>query len=268
MRRRPAAPVSALIAATLLAIGIAAPAAAGSLRIMPIRVEVAADARFCSLTITNDDVTPVSVQVRGYAWSKDAAGADVLSEDAGFQVNPTIVTLGAGQNRLVRCGLPPAREVGGPGGEPSGGTGGAEESWRMVLDELPRPGPANGGIRTLLRISVPVFRTPADARPDLVWSIGDAPGAGPLSSGSAGPVLVIENRGQRHAQVLSLELTARPGSGRASGGGSGAVIKRSFYVLAGGRMEVALPAGFAGAPESVRATTPDGPLDLRSRAGP
>lgn len=233
-----------VLAALVMTAPLAAPAWAGSLRIMPIRVELAADARFCGLTITNDEDAPVSVQVRGYAWTKDAAGTDVLSDDPGFQVNPTIVTLGARQERLVRCGLPPVSQAG-----PSAG----EQSWRMVLDELPRPGPANGGIRTLLRISVPVFRAPEEARPDLVWSIGDG------AIGSNG-VLVVENRGGRHAQVLSLQLARR-------GGGSAAITK-SFYILAGGRLELPLPAGFAGAPEAVRATTPEGPLDLRPRAGP
>ncbi|WP_395390965.1 fimbria/pilus periplasmic chaperone [Novosphingobium sp. BL-8A] len=229
----------ALAALALAAVGIAVPVAAGSLRIMPIRVEVAADARFCSLTVANDEDVPVSVQVHGYGWSKDANGVDVLAEDAGFQINPTILTLGGKEERLVRCGLPPAR---GPG----------EQSWRLVLDELPRPGPSAGGVRTLLRISVPVFRASPDARPDLVWSIGADGGV---------PALVIENRGLRHAQVTALELTARPP-------GQQARIGRSFYILAGGRAEVPLPAGFAGAPEAVRAITPDGPLDLRLRAGP
>lgn len=231
----------AVPALTALAAGIAVPAGAGSLRIMPIRVEVNADARFCSLTVTNDEDTPVSVQVRGYGWSKDANNADVLTEDPGFQINPTIVTLAGKQERLVRCGLPPV-------------TGTGEQTWRLVLDELPQPGPAVGGVRTLLRISVPVFRAAAEAQPDLVWSIGtDAQGK---------PALVIENRGTRHAQVLSLDLEGA-GSGQAP-----TRVTRSFYVLAGGRAEVALPGTLAGTPDSVRATTPDGPLDLRPRAGP
>lgn len=230
----------ALASALLAAAAIATPAWAGSLRIMPIRVEVAADARFCSLTVANDEDAPVSVQVRGYRWSKDANGADVLAEDAGFQINPTILTFGPKQERLVRCGLPPVA---------TSGTG--EETWRLVLDELPRPGPSLGGIRTLLRISVPVFRTPAEARADLVWSI-DADAGGK-------PMLVVENRGTRHVQIISLDVT---------GARAPATIKKSFYVLAGGRAVVALPEDFAGRPDAIRAATPDGPLDLRPRAGP
>jgi fimbrial chaperone protein len=223
--------------------GIPHGADAGSLRIMPIRVEAAPDARFCNLTIANDEDLPVSVQVRGYGWSKDASGTDVLTEDTAFQVNPTILTLAAKEQRLVRCGLPPL-----PGnGEQS------EQTWRLLIDELPRPGPSLGGIRTLLRISLPVFRAPANAQPDLVWSIREA-----ATGGAAQPELVIENRGSRHAQVLALEVISAQ---------AGHTIAGSFYILAGGRAVVALPGGFAGAPSAVRANTPDGPLDLRSGAG-
>lgn len=229
----------ALASALLAAAAIATPAWAGSLRIMPIRVEVAPDARFCSLTVTNDEDAPVSVQVRGYRWTKDANGADVLAEDAGFQINPTILTFGPKQERLVRCGMPAPGKAGG------------EETWRLVLDELPRPGPSLGGIRTLLRISVPVFRTPAEVRADLVWSLGTDP--------DGKPALVIENLGGRHAQILSLDLEGR---------GPSRTVKQSVYVLAGGRAIVPLPSDFAGRPDAIRAATPDGPLDLRPRAGP
>ncbi|TCM19653.1 fimbrial chaperone protein [Novosphingobium sp. PhB165] len=235
-----------------MAMAGAAPVAAGSLRVMPIRVEVPENARFCGLTVANDEDTPVSVQVRGYRWSKDANGEDVLAEDAAFQVNPTIVTLGAREERLVRCGMPPSG--------PRTPSGVAEQSWRLVLDELPRPDAAPGstsrpgGIRTLLRISVPVFRAAAEAQPNLVWSLG--------SDAAGRPVLVIENDGARHAQVLSLELEPVR-AGQAPG-----TVTKSFYILAGGRTALPLPAGFEGVPGAVRAKTPDGPLDLRPRAGP
>lgn len=231
-----------LAIAAITLTGIAETVHAGSLRIMPIRVEAPPDARFCSLTIANDEDEPVSVQVRGYGWSKDTNGIDVLTEDTGFQVNPTILTLGAKEQRLVRCSLPPRY-------------GQAEQTWRLLIDELPRPGPSPGGIRTLLRISLPVFRAPAGAAPDLVWSMGET-----TTGGVERPALVIENRGSRHTQVLSLELMFAQS-------GKGDTIAGSFYILAGGRAAVVLPDALAGAPITVRASTPDGPLDLRSGAG-
>lgn len=265
--RTPSVRLLSLACAAIALTGYPDGAAAGSLRIMPIRVEAAPDARFCNLTIANDEDVPVSVQVRGYGWSKDASGTDVLTEDTGFQVNPTILTLAAKEQRLVRCGLPPLPAK----GERN------EQTWRLLIDELPRAtpslgpslgpplgpplgpslgsslAPAPGGIRTLLRISLPVFRAPADAHPDLVWSIREAE-----TGGAVQPEMVIENRGSRHAQVLALEVMSAQADYTITG---------SFYILAGGRTVVALPGGFAGAPSAVRANTPDGPLDLRSGAG-
>ncbi|MGF7155740.1 fimbrial biogenesis chaperone [Novosphingobium gossypii] len=208
---------SALLAIALVAVGgsVATPARAGAISVMPVRVSVAPTARFCSLTVGNDSDRPVTVQVRGFAWSRDEGGADILTPDEGFVVNPPMATIAPHATRLVRCSLP------------AGSAGGREKTWRLIVDELPDPAQATPGVvQTLLRLSVPVFRGDANVAPQFTASLD-------------GDVLRIANTGTGHARVTRLTL---------EGDGAPVVLDRTFYLLAGGVQRVPaanLPLGLA-----------------------
>lgn len=212
-------------------------ASASALRVTPIRVEVAPDKRFCALNLANDSEGPVSVQVRGYRWSRDG-GTDKLEPAPGFTINPTIVTLGNGETRLVRCSLPPPE-------------GSDEQTWRLILDELNTSDTvsAPGEIRTLLRISVPVFRAPAGARAELDWAERD-------SETGEGRMLTIGNRGGRHVRVGGIDFT--------TASGQKVHLDRGGYILARGRLDVPLPPSHAAITE-VQVETDQGPLAVIRR---
>ncbi|MEE4453857.1 molecular chaperone [Novosphingobium resinovorum] len=218
------APVLAMaIALAAMGGGIAAPARAGSLSVMPVRVDVAAGARFCSLTLGNDADRPVTVQVRGFAWSRDEGGADILTPDEGFVVNPPIATIAPHASRLVRCSLPAGAKA-----DPGAGT---EKQWRLIVDELPDPTQAQPGVvQTLLRISVPVFRGGETAAPQFTASVD-------------GKGLRLSNAGTGHAKVIAVTL-----EGTGEGAGAPVTLDKTFYLLAGGAQVVPaerLPHGLA-----------------------
>ncbi|MFK4871880.1 molecular chaperone [Novosphingobium sp. ZW T3_23] len=212
-------------------------AMASALRVTPIRIEVPPGDRFCAITLANDGDLPVSVQIRGFRWSKSEKGDDVLEPAGGLVINPTIVTLGGGMSRLIRCSLPRAEGA----AENAGPESAREETWRLLFDELATAdGPARPGeIRTLLRISVPIFRAGQGARADLAWE--------PSSRADAGSIVAIVNRGNRHARVLSIELV--------SAAGRVTLIRQGGYVLAGGRLEFAVPGGNMASIKEVRVRT-------------
>jgi fimbrial chaperone protein len=199
-----------LIAALLALVALSgAPARAGALSVMPVRVDVAAGRRFCSLTLGNGSDRPVTVQVRAFAWARAESGTDALDPEPGFVLNPAIATIAPGGSRLVRCSLP-AAEASAP----------AERQWRLIIDQLPDPDFAEPGtVQTLLRISIPVFRTPAKAAPRLVATL-------------AGKALRLANPGNAHVKVLALMLTGA--------GGDAVTVERPFYLLAGGAQVVPL----------------------------
>lgn len=180
-------------------LALATPAVAGRIAVVPIRIMVEPASSFCALHVSNQGDSPVAVQVRGFRWRQEASGADLL-EPTGIRLNPAILTLAPQQKRLVRCSLPP----------PSGA---GEDSFRLLVDELPEGEPMPGTMRTLLRLSLPVLRTPRGARPLLRWSTG--PDGTPL----------LRNHG--NASILVSRLVI----GRT--GGAASTLDRSFYLLAG-----------------------------------
>lgn len=191
------------------ALGIA-PARAGSLSVMPVRVDVAAGRRFCSLTLGNTSDQPVTVQVRAFAWSRDESGADILEPDNAFVLNPAIATIAPGASKLVRCSLPPAAD--------SAAVSGIEQPWRLIVDQLPDPNfNVPGTVQTLLRISIPVFRAVDKAAPRLAAAL-------------SGKGLRLANSGTGHAKVLAVTVRGT--------GGDAVTVDRPFYLLAGGAQVV------------------------------
>lgn len=220
-----------------LALSAGATAHAGTLRVSPVRLDVQPDSQFCALTLTNDRDEPVAVQVRGFGWSQDQNGEQVLDADAGPVVNPEIFTLDAGQSRLVRCAVPAATDLA------------AEQAWRLIVDELPgEEENAPGNVRTLLRLSLPVFRTPAGAGPDLEIT--------PLAPTEDGQRFLLRNRGTAHVKLLDLRLPGMQPDGRS---------EQAFYLLAGAQREITLPVAPGTALTGLSAGTVEGVLPIRGR---
>lgn len=218
--------------AALLA-GIA-PADAAALRILPVRIEVAPDKQFCALSIANDDSNPTTVQIRGFGWTKDVDGRDQLDPDTGPSINPAIVSIPGGETRLIRCSLPVKK------------LGTREESYRLVIDELPTAAVAPGTVRSLLRISIPVFRTPPKAVAAVGWA---------LVTGADGKSrLSLANQGARHAQILAVRLRA------VAPGDEPVKLTQAFYLLAGGRIELPIESSGGGRIAGVELETVDGML--------
>lgn len=233
MMGRRAIRIGALLLPLAALVGLvgAGPAWAGSLSVMPVRVDVAPTSRFCSLTLGNDSERPVTVQVRAFAWQKDDAGADLLEPDGRFIVNPTIATIAPGATRLVRCSLPARTAV-----------DEAEEQWRLIIDQLPDSSPvAPGTAQTLLRISLPVFRAGEKAAPRLFVTLDKAS-------------LRLANSGTRHVKVLAVTLHGADGDA--------VVTDRSFYLLAGGAQSVTFERLPRGGATGVHVRAEEGEFDV------
>ncbi|GAA4011941.1 molecular chaperone [Sphingomonas swuensis] len=184
---------------------------AGTIAVVPIRIELDPAATFCALHVSNLGKEPVAVQVRGFGWSQMADGSDRL-EPAGIRLNPSVMEIPSGQKKLVRCALPPH-------------VGASESSFRLIVDELP-PGQAQPGtVQAVLRLSIPLFRSPKGAAPALRWR------EGPLGW------LELLNVGRAHATVGRV-VVRRAGQ-------EPDTIDRGFYLLAGSVRSLPLTAGSA-----------------------
>lgn len=211
------------ILALALAAGawLAPPASASRIAVAPIRIELGTDANFCALTVSNLGLEKVAVQVRGFAWSQKPDGTDQL-DPADIRVNPSVTEVAPGARRLVRCSLPPHG-------------GATESSYRLLVDEIPQGEAPPGTIKAVLRLSIPIFRTPKAAAPALRWQPGP-PGA-----------IEISNNGRMHAVVGKLVIHRA--------GQAPETITRGFYLLAGAsRLVVPAQGGAITRIEAVTAT--------------
>ena len=188
------------------------------LEIAPVSVIFAPEQRTASMTVTNRSNAPVVIQVRPFLW-RENDGASTLTDSAALGVSPPFAEIPPGQAQSVRLVLrtPP---------------GAAEETYRLLIDQLPPPN--TPGVRVALRISLPVFVQPSSqAVAALVWQI---------VSGRSGSELQVRNRGNRHATIISAQMQ--------SPGGSQVAIRTSThpYVLPGAASQwpiggTRLPAG-------------------------
>ena len=198
-------------------------AVAGSLRVAPTSLTFTAPTSAGTLTLRNDGATPISVQMRPFAWSQ-FEGADELQGTRDVVVSPPIATLEPGVDYVVRVVRVVKRPIVG------------EESYRILIDQLPAAGIGQSNVSLLIRYSVPAFFTaPSAARANVTWS---------LKSDRNGVRLSAVNQGDRNFRVANLKARLPQGMTRSLRDGLvGYVLGRSEVVW---RLPGRLPAPLEG----------------------
>jgi len=213
----------------------AADAPAATLGVSPTRLELVPGRPAAALTVTNSGDAPLLLQVETFAWRAGTATSELEPTRAILAV-PPMLELAPGERAVVRV----ARRSTAP---PE-----IEETYRVLVTEVPREDSAAGGVRLALRMSLPVFVTPPGARAEPRWSI---------ERDAGGPSLVVANLGRAHLHVRRLELL---GAGRPIPLGDGPVYvlagREHRWSLSGTRLEGARTL-------SVRAETNLGELDFQ-----
>lgn len=217
------------LAAMLIAGGT--PALAGPLMISPTTVQFDTGRRSAAIEIVNQSEAPVDLQFRAFAWSQVDGQERLIPTDT-LAISPPIVTVAPHAKQVFRV-----LEMG-PGAEA------AEQSYRLKLNELPRPGAETIAIN--LEFSLPVFRTPANAAARINWS-ADLSGT-----------IRVANHGSRRVRVASLTIDT----------GTGITVPvpaaQSTYLLSGADRSFAIPAGVRLGPGArLRGMTDAGPIDVQ-----
>ena len=145
--------------ALLACVAIAAPAAASTFNISPIRAQLTGSHRTEALTLINADDSPVVVQVRVVSWSQKD-GTEQLEDTRELLATPPVLQIPANGQQIVRVALrrdpDPAQEL----------------TYRVVFEEVPQAAAKDfTGLRVALRLSIPVFVAPAHgkANPQVAW---------------------------------------------------------------------------------------------------
>lgn len=207
--------ISVVLGTILGLAALMAEARAGSLQVSPIRVELSAERPISAVTVTNTGTEPILVQATVAGWSQ-VDGVDQFTDTTAILANPPQFRLAPGAQQIVRYGL-----------LDKGLAAASELSFRTFLREVPEtaPEPGTTGLRTLLRLSLPVFVAPrATADPAFDWSV---------TAGARAATVRLVNRGNVHVQIGRLSLLA----GERSLGG----IDAATYVLPGQAAQWSVP---------------------------
>jgi len=179
------------LAALLLALSLAAPAGAANLQISPVSISFRAAQTAAGITLQNLGEQPLHGQVRVFSWDQKD-GEDVLTPATDVVASPPIMEVGPNSTQTVRL----VRR--------NGGAVAREQTYRILIDEIPREEAAASGVAIRLQYSVPVFVQPLDdkAAPRLAWSLQQKDGAW---------FLHLKNDGNLHAQVGATVLRTAAG---------------------------------------------------------
>jgi len=186
-------------AAVLTLAASSVPAHAASIGVSPILLDVGAGESVSGIRVNNsggDDAQAVSVQVRLLRWQQDDTG-DVYAPAEAVVASPPMTRIAPGAEHLVRIVRSAAQPVVG------------EESYRLLLDQLPEPGePQVGMVNMLIRHSVPVFFAAPNATPaQPQWRIARA-----THEGQDGWQVTVENHGDKRLRLVGLELHGEDGA--------------------------------------------------------
>jgi len=219
----------ALFLATLFLL----PAGAANLQISPVTIQFRPGQGAAGINLQNYGDAPLYGQVRVYQWDQ-RDGQDVLTPAIDVVASPPVMQIAARSSqtiRLVRRGNI---------------QNAAEQTYRILIDEIPRDDGAASGVAIRLQYSVPVFAQPTDAQaaPRLDWTLFRKEGAW---------MLRVRNDGTLHAQIGATTLHA---------GGKDYELSKGLlgYTLAGKVREWRLPIdakvdlGAPGAKLVIRAT--------------
>lgn len=182
---------------------------AASLQVSPVLIDIETEkAAASTLTIKNTSDKPLNAQVRVFKWTQ-VNGKDSFEETDDVVASPPLTSIHPNGSHVVRVVRMSQSKVQG------------EESYRLVIDELPDENQKKGTIALLVRHAIPVFfASPQASPPTLTWSLLRTNGKLQLKA---------VNEGDKRLRLANM-------SGRAAGGsvdfGKGLV----GYVLGHSRM--------------------------------
>jgi fimbrial chaperone protein len=226
-------------------LALAAPALSAALQVSPVHLEVAAPGAATTLALRNVTARPMSAQMRVMLWTQ-SNGEERLEPTRDVVASPPFVTLKPQQDYTVRIVRVAKQPVAG------------EESYRLVIDEVPEAPPRGGTINLVMRLVVPVFFSSADASTNPAWT---------ASRHGNTLRLTAANQGERRLRLTDIRI--RDAGGRQIGARSGLV----GYVLGRSAMTWPIdlaPGATARGPLRLSGTTDGGPFEanLVVQAGP
>jgi fimbrial chaperone protein len=185
-----------LAAAGLLATILPGIGWASSFSVMPVRVELSAGKLNSVLRVSNASDESLMMQVSVLKWTTDGE-KDLYSPVDDVLLNPPAFNVPAHATQILRLGLRKFNAAQ------------DEAAYRLIVAEVPRPLPTGFlGLRTIVRVSIPIFVKIPTATAQISWE----------ATTDAGGVLTITavNHGHAHIQVKGIDVVSSQPAGRYS----------------------------------------------------
>ena len=211
---------------------------AAQVHVRPVNVQVMAPAAASRLTLKNLGRAPITAQVRVFRWiQKD--GRDQLLPTREVVASPPLLRLRPGRENVVRIVRTVKRAVRG------------EESYRLIVDEIPDRRKVKQGVVFAVRYSIPVFFTARNAKPPkLSWQ---------AQKKGRRLIIRVRNLGDKHARLSDMTISA-------AGGGVIARMKGlAGYVLGKSSMAWVVSARRIPATLVIRGKRQNGPFTAKVR---
>jgi len=189
-----------LLAVAVIAAPSVASAQTGGIQVAPVLVSLSPQQTIDSIRMRNGRTRPVSFEVEAYLWSQ-VNGEDVLTRTSLLIVAPGVFEIPANGEQTIRIGA--RRQAA------------SEQSYRILLRELPSEEHTGVALGFSLEMSLPVFMTPPGA-------------AANVTSRVDGNTVILTNSGSSYAQIRLVQNNQHLDAPR--------------YLLAGSSATVELPA--------------------------
>jgi fimbrial chaperone protein len=166
-------------------------AVASSFIASPVTFDLSPNKPMSILRLTNNGESDLRLQVHAVKWGTDGRNETQVDTDD-IILNPPVFMLKPGQQQFMRFGL---RSV-----VPTA----TEQSYRLILDEIPDETSVGEsvGIRTALRVSIPVFINPVQKVVRVTWH---------LIRKESRYVLVCDNSGNTHLKISGFVIADEKG---------------------------------------------------------
>lgn len=156
-------------------------AVASSFIASPVTFDLTTTKPMSILRLTNNGENDLRLQVHAVKWGTDGH-IETQADTDEMILNPPVLLLKPGQQQLLRFGLRSVTQTA------------KEQSYRLIVDEIPdETSVVKGvGVRTALRVSIPVFIEPTQEHAQLTWQ---------LIRKANRYVLEAENTGNTHKKI-------------------------------------------------------------------
>ena len=186
---------------SVLALTVCGLAQAAEFAVSPIKLFFDRQTRSAVVTVSNDAMEPLVVQISLARWTQDAAAKDVYTDSEDFQFFPRLMTIPPKDKRVIRIGVR----------TPAVGAG--EVTYRLFINEVleQKEKTATPTVRLAFRFALPIFVAPTTPLPQgEIGKLIFEPGV-EKNLGKTIAKIGISNTGNENFRIESVRLAVPKG---------------------------------------------------------